>query len=520
MDKLLKSWAGFLVILLTLTAGSYAKITKGPFLLRVYKTRAAVMWETDADELGQISYGQCCLSFKTLKTKPLKVNYKAGQNEQKQSAFIHKVWLEDLKAGQGYKYYITEGDNQSQTFKFKTVPLKTDEVTFVVYGDSRTNAQRHRTLVEQMLKHKVDFVVNSGDLVTWGEDYQQWGPQFFEPLRGLAETVPVYIAKGNHEGQGGTYEKLLQPPEEKNNYSFDYGPVYYFCIDNSDYGKTNIDEVFRTVEDDMLKSKAKWKFVSYHVPSLNMGGHFSDWAAPGIFGFFAWHKIDFVLTGHSHQYERFRPLKPSEGVKGNYVTYITTGGGGAQTYDVKQMSYHAYASSKHHFCLFHIKDNKLTMDAIDFNGKVIDHLELTKKKGVADEKYLQTAVPTDIICLHQQLYKDKPVQLKERPQKNETFTVEYKSLSPRLHKQGKVTFKLRCNEGEYEISEPKTVKLLKERTFADVRLKVKLLVEPGKVKKQKAKRPKPIKPALWLDCSYEVGDFKETVSHPVNVKSR
>ena len=113
---------------------------------------------------------------------------------------------------------------------------------------------------------------------------------------------------------------------------------------------------------------------------------------------------DFVITGHSHQYERFRPIAPPPGTNGSYVTYITSGGGGAPLDDVEPSQYYAQAKKIHHFCLFHIKTNKLTMDTIDINGRTIDHLEINKTNGRLNKEYLQTAVSLEEVRLFRDVH--------------------------------------------------------------------------------------------------------------------
>jgi predicted phosphodiesterase len=275
---LISSIVGLIVVI----SGGCAEITKGPVLLRVSEDRAALMWETEIAGPGKVLYGKVNVLDGEVTTEPIQVEY--GIN--KKAAFIHKTWLEDLQPGQAYNYRVTSqkvpvlqrivtlgrSRIQSKVYEFRTVPEDTNEVTFLVYGDSRTKPKVHRRVVEQMLDKKADFVVHSGDLVSSGDHYEQFGPQFFEPVKGLAETVPFYIAKGNHEGKKGNFEKLLVPEGQTNTFGFDYGPVHVFCLDNYSSGFT-VQEQLKQIADDARKSDAKWKFVCYHKPSLNFGGH-------------------------------------------------------------------------------------------------------------------------------------------------------------------------------------------------------------------------------------------------------
>jgi len=367
---------------------SLAAITKGPCLLRIHQTRAALMWETDTEEASAVTYGKSGQPAMSVDSHPERVLHQTTHGD---GAFIHKVWIEALEPGQIYHYRIAGAGLLSPTYEFRTVPSKTDRVTFTVYGDSRSHPEHHRKLVEQMIKIQPDFVIHTGDLVTSGRSYQRWGPEFFEPLKGLAETVPIYITKGNHEGNDGNFERLLVPPGEGNHFAFDYGPIHYFGGDNVSK-RVNDDQLLKDIVNDAEMSNARWRFVSYHEPSLNLGGHDSHWKRQEALPAFARAQVDFVVTGHSHLYERFKPVAPPQ-TGGSPVTYITSGGGGASTHDIKPTKYHATAKAVRHFCVFRIRNDSLTMDAIDEDGRIIDHFQVTKQDGRLDNQYLQTAIP-------------------------------------------------------------------------------------------------------------------------------
>ncbi len=488
------------------TAGGCAGIIKGPVLLRVCPDRAAIMWETSTQEPGKICYGRGLIPSKCAHST-------ASRQSDQKTAFIHKVWLQDLEPGQAYKYRVAGAGMLSKIYEFRTTALDANEVTFVVYGDSRTNPDIHRKLIELMKTRKVDFVVHTGDLASRGDQYEQWGPQFFAPVKGLAETTPFYIAKGNHEGNGGNFEKLLIPPGQGNDFSFNYGPLHYLCLDNISRGVESR-ELLRLIAADAGSSRAQWRFVSYHVPSLNFGGHWSDWGYPDALPSLAKAGVDFVITGHSHQYERFWPVAPPAETSGSHVTYITAGGGGAPLYTVEPSLYHACARQIHHFCLFHIKGNQLTMDTIDINGNIIDHLEITKNDGQLNKQYLWTAVPMETIRLHQVLHSALTKTVPAKPKKNERFPVSYKLSVPALNSPAKITFNLRCDKGTYEVGEPQTFAVPEEGATIEIKLTATALADVQTPKDLRG-RPKPIEPALWVDCHYEIGRLQEQMSNRI-----
>ncbi len=386
-----------------LSQGENGGITKGPMLLRAYQTRAAIMWETGSERPCKLLYGKEGKLTDQIESKGEKVQYRSsetGKGKIERTVFIHKEWLKGLEAGTVYGYQITGEAIKSEVYKFRTAPIKADRVRFIVYGDSRTRPEFHRKLVKLMIDKKVDFVVHGGDMVTNGNDYEQWEEQFFKTLKGLCETVPIYGVKGNHEGTGGNYERMLVPEGETNNFGFDYGPVHFFCADNIEKS-VEPKKVLDLITVDMKNSEAQWNFVSYHKPSLNFGHHWSAWGYPEALERLSEAGVDYVIAGHSHNYERFRPIAPAkEG--GRYVTYITSGGGGVVLSPVNQSNYHAKASIVNHFCLFDIQGDKLIMDTIDIKGKTIDHLEIRKDGGRLNREFVQTAIPMDQIQRQQE----------------------------------------------------------------------------------------------------------------------
>ncbi len=501
-----------LIICISLPVDSCAGLTKGPVLLHLSQTKAALMWETDNPGHAKLSYGKnSTLNYRTL-TMPSPLPYRTSEAGKK-TAFIHKTWLNNLSPGTAYSYHISTADDKTETFSFRTIPAKTDRVTFVVYGDSRTHPKRHRKIIEQIIELKPDFVVHTGDLVTNGNDYTQWTGQFFDVVKGLAESVPIYIAKGNHEGGNGNFEQLLVPPGRTNHFGLTFGPLYYFCADNytkSPSPRNLVDLIAKNIE----QNNTVWKFISYHIPSLNFGGHFSDWAAPTVFSALAKARADFVITGHSHQYERFRPLAPPADTNGSFVTCITAGGGGAPLYDVTPTAYHAKADKIHHFCLFQIDGPNLSMKTIDINGSVIDQLEITKTTGSLDQNYIDTAVSTQLVHLHQLLLRTKPQPLHAPLAAGKPFTVRYSFVAPKLPTPVEMTFSLRTESDHYQLPESIEVTSRQQGGTITVKLEATPLTDltPSQTRRGE---PAPLIPPIWLDCCYNAGDIQQTVTHSV-----
>jgi predicted phosphodiesterase len=387
----LNSATTLFIISLFLQAFATAAITKGPVLLRVNQDRAAVMFETDTPGPGKIICNGPWFFSKKYTTTPDTITHEPKSDDPPaDTVYIHKTWLDGLEPNRSYRYRVIEPEKDSAEHSFRTTPAKTKNFRFVVYGDTRSRPERHRRIVEQIIKTKPDFVVVSGDLVYDGRDYSQWSPQFFGPIKGLAESTPIYAVKGNHDrGRQNYFERLLLPTGQNNNYSFRFGPLYFYCLDNFSGERQ---QLLKLLTDNLVASDKKWKFTAYHIPSINLGGHQSAWGYPHALPALSAAGADFVTTGDSHIYERFYPIAPAEDTDGSFVTYITSGGGGAPNYNIIADPIIAKESRTLHFCLFEIDGDKLSLKVIDDTGQIIDSLKITKTDGKLNEEYTATAL--------------------------------------------------------------------------------------------------------------------------------
>jgi predicted phosphodiesterase len=374
-----------LLVVSFFASAASAAITKGPVLLRLDQNRAVVMFETDSKGAGSIDVKGTVASVGKFST-----NIDVVDDIKGKDVYIHQASLTGLMAGKDYTYRITSPEVGAKEYKFKTIPVKLDKFQFVVYGDTRTKPKRHRSVVEQIIKTKPLFVVVSGDLVSKGSIYEQWDSQFFGPIKGLGESTPIYATQGNHDLSKQKYfERLFVPKGESNNFAFEVGPLYYYCLDNF---ASNMDKWLDILTKNVKASDSVWKFASYHIPSLNVGGHSSAWGYPRALPAVSKAGVDFVVTGHSHVYERFLPVAPLKGSQGSYVTHITSGGGGAPNYKIAKSDILAKTLNCLHFCLFEIDGNKLTMKVIDDKGAIIDRLEISKSNGRVNDEYISTAI--------------------------------------------------------------------------------------------------------------------------------
>jgi hypothetical protein len=108
-------------------------------------------------------------------------------------------------------------------------------------------------------------------------------------------------------------------------------------------------------------------FVFMHDHPYCAGGHNSNIGLRDTLSFlFEAYKVDMVLSGHSHFYQRNGPI--------NKVTYIITAGGGAPLHTPAESSWTQYSEKRHHCVHFTVWSDSLKLKMVRTDGTVGDSL--------------------------------------------------------------------------------------------------------------------------------------------------
>jgi hypothetical protein len=351
-----------------------------PYLQLPRPNQMTVLWETRDQLPGVVEFGPSPELGLTA--------------EQGKTARLHEVRLDGLVPDNRYWYRVRSGKLVSPLYSFKTPPpYGWDRFRVAVYGDSRTFPVIHRKVVEQIAKANVDLIVHTGDIVVDGRNYDLWRKEFFAPLAPIAGSVPFLSAVGNHEQDSENYFSYTRRPDQWRaaHYAWDFGNARFLCLDSNDWlARDGRDKKQQQWLDEQLKAPraAAWTFVAFHHPLFSADANRPinrlrwDWAPlfldPAS-------RIDGVLNGHDHLYGRCFPMarigtEPTHG-----TVFLTTAGGGAPLYKVRERDYLAFTRSVHHFTLLEFDGDRVDLSAIDISGNVIDRTTLTKEPTPPEE---------------------------------------------------------------------------------------------------------------------------------------
>lgn len=317
-------------VLLTLQSTAFAaapRIVKGPYVTAVSDTSADVRFELDAP------------SPVTLQVVRERAPATARNVADGTSSTMHLVHLTGLDAGKTYIAGVSIGPAAGTVvgeaeFKTSAPPEANAGTHFIVYGDDRSDVDAHAGVVRLMSQIPSDFLVNTGDVVADGASASDW-QSFFDVEARLLRQHPLFLCIGNHElyddesganfaryfgfpGPGG----VLKPYGTER-----MGDVRFFFLNGMhDWsGGEERDWLEKELAHADAEPGLAWRIAVVHHGPWSSGPHGPNarLVAAHIPELLAAHKVDLVISGHDHIYER--------GDAGS-IKYLVSGGGGAPVY--------------------------------------------------------------------------------------------------------------------------------------------------------------------------------------------
>jgi hypothetical protein len=341
-----------------------------------------------------------------------------GRTQEK----LHIATVTGLRPATNYAYHVATS-TQTADGVFQTVPPLDSKgpLKFVTYSDPQTYPERHARVVAAVMKElPFAFLAVGGDYCD-DDNWAGFQREFFTPARDLLRQVALWTVRGNHEADGLLYHDLFAQPGNGYYYSFDYGNLHYVVLDQYEIGAAGYKDpaerakMLAWVDRDLAAAKAHadWLIVSYHEPTINVAGHGSDWGRKDFLPVLEKHGVDIVLSGHSHVYERFRPIGP-KGAKP--IIHITSASAGGMSYVRADSPILDVADPGLHYCVFTINGNHLDMVAKTPDGQVADWLSLTKTDGKFQKEIMDRSMTMDEVAPLVKVFKQQHFTIDRLPE--------------------------------------------------------------------------------------------------------
>lgn len=347
-----KGWVSFL---------QAQTIIRGPYLQQLGQNGVIIRWRTNVPTSSKIIF----ISEEDDK-KASKIMDFVGQPALTTE---HIIQLSSLKPNTKYLYSVATNDKTlsiSKDYYFITAPSSTDNRPINIWAmgdfgdDSKEAYIKNQTAVkEQYLKNKS----NHTDLWLWlgdnayccGTDveYQRQVFDFYSSK--IFGNTPFFPVPGNHEyyetataqvDKKINYYNIINVPSEgelgglasrtKEYYSYNFGNIHFIALDSYglDEGKYRLydpqSRQYKWLINDLEANKGKslWTIITFHHPPYTKRSHDSDGELDlvaireGLVPIFDKYKVDLVLNGHSHSYERSHLMKGHVGKSFTFNDYI------------------------------------------------------------------------------------------------------------------------------------------------------------------------------------------------------
>ncbi len=239
------------------------------------------------------------------------------------------------------------------------------ETRLAIYGDTRSNPEIHRQIVQEILRHKPDLVFHTGDLNSRGSQQSEYDV-FHQIIRPLTEGAGFYPARGNHEKSLDLFLANFPQLPGRSYYAVERFGIRFIVLDSVIKLYPDSDQ-FRWLRAELTKLRPTILIV--HHPVFSSGEHGDELGRQMFLPRSLEAKnVLAVFSAHDHNYERSFY---------NGIYYIVTGGGGAPLREGSHPNPNSQVLHKtNHYLIARLKGGNLHFTAYALDGEILDNFTL------------------------------------------------------------------------------------------------------------------------------------------------
>ena len=292
---------------------------------------------------------------------------------------VRSARLEGLRPGTRYVCRLSGPDGGARRARFRTAPVDAAPFTFAAVGDTGHGGRVAVALARRIAAAHPAFLIHLGDLAYDDGTADDFAAKFFRPFQPTLDRMPIFPTPGNHDLQRrSVYGELFAPTVPDGDaatgrYTFAWGPAHFVSIPTADAaaGAPGLAEELARLPPEV------WRIVFLHEPLYTSG---TKWTQDQLRKRFApvleEGRVDLVLAGHFHFYERSAPS--CEYVPGRGVLNVTSGGGSGSLDTPRPHPNFVRAASVAQYVRVHVTPAWLDVRAVDLDGKPLDRFRWTR----------------------------------------------------------------------------------------------------------------------------------------------
>lgn len=313
------------------------KIVRGPYLQLGTPTSIVIRWRTDVPANSKVSFGLAADQLTRIAVD------EAVSTE-------HEVKLGDLQSNTVYFYSVgttssVQGSGNDYYFKTAAPAGSKQKIRIWTMGDMGSGTPNQLSVRDSYMNfikknnRTTDLVLLLGDNAYGTGTEEEYQNNFFNIYQNhFLKNNVLWAVPGNHEYYSGDQNKrevaffnvfsFAQngevggvPSGTKMYYSFDYANVHFVGLDSHgiEEGKYRLYDTLGPqvawLKKDLAANKQPWTIVMFHHPPYTKNSHDSDAEIElvqmhkNLTPILERYKVDLVLSGHSHLYERSKPMR-------------------------------------------------------------------------------------------------------------------------------------------------------------------------------------------------------------------
>lgn len=323
----------FCLLQASICFGQNAQVIRGPYLQSVTPTSVLVHWRTNVPSASRVFYQAKGKVLEKLDTNRVT---------------DHVLALNQLKPSTRYAYQIDSKSFVADRYVV-TAPAfgSAKKVRIWALGDFGDGSASQKAVMKSIEAYthgnRPDAWIWLGDnAYNNGKDEEYQKNVFDVYQQAFLQNLPIYPSPGNHDYGGKhdpsfpPYFKIFNMPSEgqaggvsshsESYYSVNYGPVHLVALDTEMRESSGMmlkdgkGEQVDWLKKDLAANKLPWVVVYFHKRPYSKGSHDSDIELDmksmreNMTSIFEEYKVDLVIAGHSHVYERSFPMRGHAGV--------------------------------------------------------------------------------------------------------------------------------------------------------------------------------------------------------------
>ena len=220
-------------------------VKAGPWISGAGENGITILWTSEVPGMAYVELSDGTVKYETY----------AGRRIFRR---LHSITLNNLERGSVVKYRVC-GQNLkddsnarkpvfAETYKgdwqqVRTMDSEANSCRFSVFNDVHMRIKQYSRLAAQIDSAATDFIFLNGDIASAGNYVLDSLVKYeIEPLGSLTSGLPIFFARGNHEGRGNNVQLVADifpnTGEAPFYYTFRQGPVAFIVLDAGETGKS------------------------------------------------------------------------------------------------------------------------------------------------------------------------------------------------------------------------------------------------------------------------------------------